>query len=115
CLFSDTPLEHLSYVAPSSGSYFLVIERFSASGSSSFDLIAPTQQSLQYQVPADSLLTPADNASPGMVSVGAVAWNAPNTLEPFSSRGPTTDGRIKPDLVGPDHVSTTTFGPGGFS
>jgi hypothetical protein len=65
---------------------------------------------LKYQVAADSLPVPADSSNPGMVSVGAVPWNSPLTLESFSSQGPTTDGRIKPDLAGPDGVSTTSYG-----
>jgi RNA polymerase subunit RPABC4/transcription elongation factor Spt4 len=45
--------------------------------------------------------------------VGAVNWRD-NQLEPFSSRGPTADGRLKPYLVGPDGVSNAVFAPQGF-
>src|SRR5439155_17747237 len=31
-------------------------------------------------------------------------------IEPYSSRGPTLDGRTKPDLTGPDGVTTATYG-----
>ncbi len=37
-------------------------------------------------------------------------WNNPTVLEDFSSRGPSQDGRVKPDLVAPDGVSTATYG-----
>ena len=47
--------------------------------------------------------------------MGATAWNATNTIEAFSSRGPTPDGRTKPDIVGVDRADTTTYGPGGFA
>ena len=43
-----------------------------------------------------------------VVSVGAV-WHATKALESFSSRGPTDDGREKPEICGYDGVST----PGG--
>jgi hypothetical protein len=46
------------------------------------------------------------------VSVGAVNWQTPGAVESFSSRGPTNDGRLKPELVAPDGVSVT--GSGGF-
>ena len=41
-------------------------------------------------------------------------------LEPYSSQGPTVDGRVKPDLVGHDSVSSATYGafegcPSGFA
>jgi subtilisin family serine protease len=31
-------------------------------------------------------------------------------VEGYSSRGPTSDGRAKPDVAGPDKVSTATYG-----
>lgn len=45
-----------------------------------------------------SIPTPGDAA--GSISVGAVDWKSA-ALMPYSSRGPTADGRVKPDLVGP--------------
>ncbi|MGI8667436.1 MAG: S8 family serine peptidase [Jatrophihabitans sp.] len=52
---------------------------------------------------AGSVLEPA--TSPWVLSVGAADWQN-NTLEKFSSRGPTIDGRVKPDLLGFDGVSS---------
>ena len=74
-----------------------------------FDLFI-TQGSLQYSVAAGSVGQPAE--SPWVLAVGAVCWNG-SGLRSYSSRGPTIDGRVKPDLVGYDSVSTTTFGPSG--
>ena len=34
---------------------------------------------------------------------------ANQTIEPFSSRGPTPDGRVKPDIVGVDRVHSTVY------
>jgi hypothetical protein len=42
--------------------------------------------------------------------VGAGCWQG-SDLERYSSQGPTIDGRVKPDLIGPDSVSSFTFGP----
>jgi hypothetical protein len=50
-----------------------------------------------------SVLEPA--SSPWALAVGA-AYQADGSLEPFSSRGPTIDGRVKPDLLGFDGVSS---------
>lgn len=44
---------------------------------------------------ASSLIAPAD--AQGIISVGSVTTNS--TVSGFSSRGPTADGRIKPELV----------------
>lgn len=39
-----------------------------------------------------------------------MCWQG-SDLERYSSQGPTIDARVKPDLVGPDSVSSLTFGP----
>jgi len=44
----------------------------------------------------------------GAVAVGAVNWKT-DTIEPYASRGPTADGRPKPDLYAPDCTSTLAY------
>jgi subtilisin family serine protease len=56
---------------------------------------------------------PADN--PNVITVGAVSYTSPNTIETYSSQGPNADDVIKPDFVAPDGVSTSTYGSNGFS
>ena len=57
------------------------------------------------------ILSPADSASAGMLATGAAHWQDLHTAQPYSSRGPTPDGREKPDITGADcgSVSTGTF------
>ena len=62
---------------------------------------------LEYQVAAGSIATPA--SSPAAFAVGALCWQS-RALEPYSSQGPTIDGRVKPDIVGHDSVSGATYG-----
>jgi hypothetical protein len=64
-------------------------------------------QNLQYSTTSSSFIVPADSFS--AVAVGAVDHATPTTLESFSSRGPTDDGRIIPSLVALDGVSTRTY------
>jgi len=73
-----------------------------------FDLFAFPGSSLEYRVADGSVTEPG--TSPAALAVGAVCWRD-GELETYSSRGPTIDGRLKPDLVGPDSVSSFTFGP----
>ena len=65
----------------------------------------------EYSVAENSIGSPAD--ARGAMSVGAIYhrnWNT-GRIEDYSSRGPTTDGRTKPDLVAPTGVSTASYGP----
>lgn len=58
-------------------------------------------------IAAGSLVAPAQ--APDVIAVGAIDYTEydQGTIEPFSSQGPTSDGRIKPDLVAPDGVQTS--------
>jgi hypothetical protein len=65
-----------------------------------------------YTTPARSILPPAD-ARAAIVVVGAVPAAAPDRIEPFSSRGPTFDGRPRPHVVAIDRLAVS--GAGGFA
>ncbi|WP_217913741.1 S8 family serine peptidase [Miltoncostaea marina] len=56
-----------------------------------------------------SIPTPGD--ARGALTVGAVKWTGV-AREPYSSVGPTRDGRLKPDLVGPTYVTSNPEWPG---
>jgi subtilisin family serine protease len=73
-----------------------------------FDLFVYPGPDLEHQVAAGSITEPG--TSPSALTVGAVCWQG-SDLETYSSEGPTIDGRVKPDLVGPDSVSSFTYGP----
>lgn len=59
-----------------------------------------------FQTRYGSLEHPADNASYGMMSVGAVPSSNPNAIAPYSSRGPNASGARKPDVVAFTDVNT---------
>lgn len=109
----DTPFEILTYVAPSSGTYYIVLTRYSGAAPSWAQVQTFTSQTLQYST-AGSIGNPAESANPGMLTAGAAWWNTPSTIETFSSQGPTPDGRVKPDIVGADGGDTASYGPGAF-
>jgi len=108
---NDYPSEYFSYTVPQAGIYYIVIAKNSASGNPLLRLIS-SNHDLEHIVAAGSMVPPAD--SPDAITVGAVPWNNPSVLEPYSSQGPTVDGRTKPDLVAPDAVSTVSYGAGAF-
>jgi len=59
----------------------------------------------------ETLTLPADAA--GAISVGAVGWYD-EEIASYSSRGPTNDGRLKPDISAPTGVTTISYGKEAF-
>lgn len=98
------PYEEIVDTADISGSYDIVVKKYSGSTSPIFHLFvdAPNRQ-LEYYTPERSILLPADAS--GAFAVGAVSLSLPYPIEGYSSRGPTEDSRLKPDFVAPTCVS----------
>ena len=85
----------------------LAIKRVDATGDTDFDIWFRGDYTPEYWTAERSLVNPA--VGPNVTAAGAVSAGDPTTIESFSSRGPTIDGRLKPDLVAPDGVSTSTY------
>jgi subtilisin family serine protease len=105
---TQPPLEGLC-VEQTTGSdlvVFWAIVGYEVSTSPRFDLFSLSPP-LQYQTAAGSVVDPA--TSTAALAVGALCWQT-RQLEPYSSQGPTIDGRMKPDLAGHDSVSGATYG-----
>jgi subtilisin family serine protease len=100
-------VEIFSYRASVSGTYVLGIEHNGGPEAPFLRLMLNGAGPLQLHTTAGSLGTPADSRNPGMLTVGAVNYRTPTEIEPYSSQGPTLDGRIKPDLVAADCAPTT--------
>jgi subtilisin family serine protease len=88
---------------------FWGIFAYRLNGNPRLDLVS-ISPSLQYQTVAGSIGEPAN--SPAVFAAGALCWQS-KALEPYSSQGPTIDGRVKPDIGGFDSVSGATYGPFG--
>jgi subtilisin family serine protease len=108
----QNPAEALGFTAPASGTYHILINRFAATRAVNLEMFFFSPRELQFIVPAGSITIPAD--SPDVVAVGATFWGD-DVIEFFSSQGPTTDGRVKPDLAAPDGVATASFGGVGLT
>ncbi len=61
---------------------------------------------IEYAVAKSSVVVPGD--AKGAIVVGAVS-NEDGSLEPFSSHGPTNDGKMAPHVVGPNGVTTLAY------
>jgi subtilisin family serine protease len=106
----EEPTEQIEYVAWTPGMYRArVLARRVQQPNIRLKIFNLSQQSIDPNIPEGSILTPAD--ARGVLAVGAISvrsWNN-GPQEPFSSQGPTSDGRIKPDITGPDGVSNFTL------
>lgn len=110
----QTPMEVIGYRFTAAGTYLLAIQNREgrARGDATLDLFVYNGDvPAQFRVGEGSLGTPAD--AHGALAVGAVNWSS-NALEIYSSQGPTSDGRIKPDLVGPSAVKNASYAPSIF-
>jgi len=104
---SGDPLELIAETLPR-GRYEVAVRHYAGAPAGRIQLLVyGLQDGLEHQVAAGTLPSPADSANPGMITVGAVRHSSPGTIEPYSSRGPTLDGRVKPDLVAADCAATT--------
>ena len=56
-----------------------------------------------------SISNPAESANPGMLAVGATHYWDTHTIADYSNRGPTPDGRVKPDIVGTACGETASY------
>ncbi len=105
------PLEGISLRARYQGKYYIRIKNRNTKRDCSLELFFSNASNLEHIVPYGSLNVPAD--SPQAVAVGAVGVGN-DGFHAYSSRGPTSDKRIKPDLCAPAGVSTETFGKFGY-
>lgn len=88
------------------GSYTLRVRNLTPDAPSvHFDLYFLGAQFAQITA-ASSLSVPAD--ARGAVAVGQADWQT-DIVDPSSSRGPTADGRTKPDLVAPTCVTSAVY------
>jgi len=101
---TEEPTESIQLSATSSGTYTI---RFQGTGSHSLELYA-LYQNISPVVASSSILAPANVAD--VVAVAAIGYAdyATGPQQPYSSQGPTNDGRAKPDLAAPDNVATGT-------
>jgi Subtilase family/Bacterial TSP3 repeat len=109
----NDPYEVVSFPYQASRApYNIQVLRVSGSSSGLDVTLFSVNHNLEHAVPASSQLDPAN--AHGAFSVGAINqanWlNASPAIESYSGQGPTTDGRLKPDLIAPDGTTSLTYG-----
>jgi hypothetical protein len=123
---TQPPREHLTYTVTTPARYGVGIYKYNATKSPTFILRSHPYELFyygynNYDTPSPgSINIPADAAS--CFTVGAIDYTsyATGPIEWFSSLGPNNGAYtgnptvMKPDVCGPDWVSTVTFGPESF-
>jgi subtilisin family serine protease len=109
-LAGDIPREVLIYNVPVTGVYHIGVRRYAGAVPAWIQLQFFSSQALEISTTTGSIGNPAESANPGVLAVGAADWQTPLAIERFSSRGPTLDGRIKPDIVGVDNANSVSSG-----
>lgn len=109
------PVERARYDLPSDGPLRLEVHRVAGSVADLELDVLTRNGSLRDADPRGSVTVPADH--PLVFAVGAVRADRYLTApaEGFSSWGPTHAGVPKPDVAGPDRLSTEVSGAGGFT
>ena len=93
----DIPIETIGFYAPVTGDYQLKIYRYNATNDVHFEIYS-AYNSPEYIVQNSSLC--GYGTAKKSLTIGA--FNCPSwELKSYSSRGPTNDGRAKPDIVAP--------------
>ncbi len=100
------PMETISARLKPGTQYLVGIRANPGARPASFILNIHNAGSVEYLVPSGSLGQPADAV--GALSVGAVSWDT-TRLAPYSSRGPTEDGRLKPEISAPTEVPSIVY------
>ena len=122
---TQEPKEWLSYVVPAfgGGTYEIIIYNWSAPAEPDLELFlyvnSQASTGMQYHQASSSIITPANSSK--VLTVGAIdhsVWET-GSIRPYSSRGPSNASHhaasiTKPDIIGPDGVSTTTYGANAF-
>lgn len=103
---ADHPWELLYTEFTEGGEYYVAVRSVNITRPANMNLLADGVEFLYWMVDG-SLGSPAD--SPDVISVGATNWHD-DSLEPYSSQGPTDDGRLKPDISAPAGVTSATYG-----
>ncbi|MEX2032252.1 MAG: S8 family serine peptidase, partial [Dehalococcoidia bacterium] len=100
---AQDPVESIQVLATQTGNYGIRVIQAHAEQPRVLELMVvgtPDRgQLLLVNEQRSSLSEPADH--PGVITVGALTTAAARTEAPYSSRGPTTDGRFKPNILAP--------------
>ena len=93
------------------GRYYLAIRKGTCTDAPAWiQLTAWMSDDLQHYSSGGHVGNPAESRNPGMLAAAATHWWDIDYIADYSSRGPTIDGRTKPDITGVACGHSTTLG-----
>ena len=111
---NDDPFEALGATATRvshEGTYYLLITKEDCHDAPAWiQLITWMADDLQHYSAGHHITNPAEGRNPGMLAVAATHWWDTEYIADYSSRGPTLDGRTKPDITGVACGRSATLG-----
>lgn len=107
---TQPPTEALCYANTSNTVQLLAlyVDKYDATTNPHFDLFFVSDFNPMFITEAGSITEPA--SSPYAMAVGAICWGT-SRYEEYSGRGPTIDGRMKPDIAGQSVVASGSYWP----
>ena len=107
----DVPYELTGGRITADGEYDILVKQHSgaAPGWLQLTVWARAIPRIEHYTESGSIVNPAESANAGLMAVGAAPFFDTNTIEYFSSQGPTPDGRTKPDIVGVDCAASVIY------
>ena len=106
---TGTPVEALQVLATETGNYYARVIRGNTVPARRLDVVfvgSPDRGAgVDLPVPGGSIGAPADH--PGVVTVGALTMAIVRSEASYSSRGPTIDGRTKPEILAPTGIGVS--------
>lgn len=101
----DDSAEGVVYNFPDSRTYYVAFYAKNITRPVVMDFFMRSGE-IEYYTPEHSVTTPGD--AKRALTVGAVNWSD-DALEDYSSRGPTNDNRLKPELSAPAGISSAVY------
>ena len=101
------PMEVIVADVLKGGEYGVTVRRAGGGVPDWIQLMVWHVPSIAHYTRSGSISSPSESANPGMLAVGAAHWDDVHAIEPYTSRGPTPDGRLKPDVIGADCGATS--------
>jgi len=109
---SCSPLERVTFHAEEQGWYYFKLIR--RAGDPNVRVTVYAREGTAYQATPGSIADPGSSASAFTVGAVKAIDYLQNDVEGFSSLGPTQGGLAKPDIAGPDGLTTAVYGAYGF-